>query len=128
MARIAGVAIPDNKHIDIALTYIYGIGRTTARAILQSAKVNPEKRTANIDSQELTRIREIIEKQHRVEGDLRRDIAAHIKRLKDINAYRGVRHMKGLPLRGQRTRTNSRTRRGNVRRTMASGKRTLDKK
>lgn len=128
MARIAGVTIPDNKHIDIALTYVYGIGRTTARAILVSAKVNPEKRTTEISPQELTRIREIIEKQHRVEGDLRRDIATNIKRLKDINAYRGTRHMRGLPLRGQRTRTNSRTRRGNVRHTMASGKRTLDKK
>lgn len=128
MARIAGVTIPDNKHIDIALTYVYGIGRATARAILLSAKVNPEKRTTEIGPQELTRIREIIEKQHRVEGDLRRDIATNIKRLKDINAYRGTRHMRGLPLRGQRTRTNSRTRRGNVRHTMASGKRTLDKK
>lgn len=128
MARIAGVTIPDNKHIGIALTYVYGIGRTKAQAILAAAKVNPDKRATDITPQELTRIREIIEKQHRVEGDLRRDIATHIKRLKDINAYRGTRHMKGLPLRGQRTRTNSRTRRGNVRHTMASGKRTLDKK
>ncbi|TSC80178.1 MAG: small subunit ribosomal protein S13 [Parcubacteria group bacterium Gr01-1014_29] len=128
MARIAGVSIPDNKKITIALTYVYGIGAARANEIIQSARVDTNKRTANLSSDEWSRIREIIEKNYKVEGDLRRDTAMHIKRLKDIGTYRGIRHLKGLPVRGQRTRTNSRTRRGNVRRTTISGKRSVDKK
>jgi len=128
MARIAGVTIPDNKKISIALTYVFGVGHTRASTIMLSAKVNGDKRTSQLSNEELGRIREVIEKDYRVEGDLRRDIAANIKRLKDAGAYRGLRHAKGLPVHGQRTKTNSRTRRGNVRRTATSGKRTVDKK
>ena len=128
MARIAGITIPDNKKIDIALTYIYGIGNMRARHIVQSVKIDGAKHTKNLSNDELVRIRDIIEKDYKVEGDLRREVAANIKRLKDTGAYRGVRHVKGLPVHGQRTRTNSRTRRGNVRRTTTSGKRTVDKK
>lgn len=128
MARIAGVTIPDNKKIDIALTYIYGIGSTRARQIMQSVNINGAKQTKDLSNDELVRIRDIIEKNYKVEGDLRREVAGNIKRLKDTGTYRGTRHMKGLPVNGQRTRTNSRTRRGNVRRTTTSGKRTVDKK
>ena len=128
MARIAGVTIPDNKKIAVALTYIYGVGNTRARAIVQSTEIDPAKHTKDLSNDELVRIRDIIEKKYRVEGELRREVAANIKRLKDISAYRGIRHVKGLPVRGQRTRTNSRTRRGNVRRTTISGKRTVEKK
>ena len=128
MARIAGVTIPDTKKIEYALTYIYGIGKKHASSIISASKVDGAKKTSELSSQELNRIREIIEKNYRVEGDLRREIGSNIKRLKDIGAYRGTRHMRGLPVRGQRTRTNSRTRRGNVRRTTVSGKRTVDKK
>ena len=128
MARIAGVTIPDNKKIAVALTYIYGVGNTRARDIVQSTEIDPAKHTKDLSNDELVRIRDIIEKKYRVEGELRREVAANIKRLKDISAYRGIRHVKGLPVRGQRTRTNSRTRRGNVRRTTISGKRTVEKK
>ena len=128
MARIAGVTIPDNKKIDIALTYIYGIGNTRARQITQSVDIDGSKHAKDLSNDELVRIRDIIEKNYKVEGDLRREVAGNIKRLKDTSTYRGTRHMKGLPVRGQRTRTNSRTRRGNVRRTATSGKRTVDKK
>ncbi len=128
MARIAGVTIPDNKKISIALTYVFGVGRTHAGDIIASAKVNGDNRTSQLSNEELGRIREILDRDYKVEGDLRRDIAANIKRLKDVGAYRGLRHVKGLPVRGQRTKTNSRTRRGNVRRTATSGKRTVDKK
>ena len=128
MARIAGVTIPDDKQISVALTYIYGIGNTRARDIVLSAKINGVKRTKELSNDEMIRIRDMIEKNYKVEGDLRREIAANIKRLKETNTYRGMRHMKGLPVHGQRTRTNSRTRRGNVRRTTTSGKRTVEKK
>lgn len=128
MARIAGVTIPDNKKITIALTYVYGIGTARANEIIQSARVDTNKRATDLSSDEWSRIREIIEKNYKVEGDLRRDTAMHLKRLKDISTYRGIRHLKGLPVRGQRTRTNSRTRRGNVRRTTISGKRSVEKK
>lgn len=128
MARIAGVTIPDNKKVDVALTYIYGIGNTRAKRIIKSANVEAKKDAKDISTEEWVRIRDVIDKGYKVEGDLRREIASHIKRLKDIAAYRGLRHMKGLPVRGQRTRTNSRTRRGNVRRTTTSGKRTVEKK
>jgi len=128
MARIAGVSIPDSKPIHIALTYIYGIGRPTAQKILVSAAVDPSKRASTLTPPEVSKLRDIIEKSYRVEGDLRREIMLNIKRLKDVGAYRGLRHMRSLPVRGQRTKTNSRTRRGNVRRTMASGKRKAEKK
>jgi len=107
---------------------VFGVGRTHAGDIIASAKVNGDNRTSQLSNEELGRIREILDRDYKVEGDLRRDIAANIKRLKDVGAYRGLRHVKGLPVRGQRTKTNSRTRRGNVRRTATSGKRTVDKK
>lgn len=128
MARISGVTIPDDKQINVALTYIYGIGTTRARHIVVSSGIDKAKHTKDLSNDEFVRIRDIIEKNYKVEGDLRREIAANIKRLKDIGTYRGMRHLKGLPVRGQRTRTNSRTRRGNVRRTTTSGKRIVEKK
>ena len=128
MVRIAGVNIPDDKKIPVSLAYIYGIGLPLADKILQLAKIDQAKRAKNLTPQEVSRLREIIEKTQRVEGDLRREITLNIKRLKDIKSYRGLRHMHNLPVRGQRTKTNSRTRRGNVRKTMMSGKRKLEKK
>ena len=128
MVRIAGVNLPDNKKTPIALSYIYGIGQQLAARILTEAKVNSEKRAKTLTSEEVTRLRNIIEKKYKVEGELRREIMLNIKRLKDIKSYRGTRHMRNLPVRGQRTKTNSRTRRGNVRKTMMSGKRKLEKK
>ena len=128
MARIAGINIPDNKKTPIALGYIYGIGRPLALKILSEAKIDINKRTKELPSQEIARLRDIIEKKHKVEGELRREIMMNIKRLKDIKSYRGSRHMRGLPVRGQRTKTNSRTRRGNIRKTMMSGKRKMEKK
>jgi len=122
VVRIAGVIIPNDKRAEIALTYIYGIGRTSANKILQQAQINKDMRVKDLSEDEVNRLRTIIEKQYRVEGDLRHDIFANIKRLKDIGCYRGLRHAKGLPVRGQRTKTNSRTVRGNVRRTTVSGK------
>ena len=120
--RIAGVNIPDNKKVEYALPYIYGVGLTSARKIVRQAQVDPIKRAKDLTSVEVGRIREVIEKNYRIEGDLRREITANIKRLKDLGAWRGLRHIRGLPVRGQRTKTNSRTRRGNVRRTMGSGR------
>jgi small subunit ribosomal protein S13 len=120
--RISGVTLP-NKRIEVALTYIYGIGRSLSRHILQELNINKDKLPDELSQEEINRLREIIEKQYKVEGELRREIAANIKRLKDIGCYRGIRHIKHLPVRGQRTRTNSRTVRGNVRRTMGSGRR-----
>ncbi len=120
--RIAGVNIPNEKRVEIALTYIYGIGRFAANKILVSAKINPDTRVKDLKEDEANRLRVLIEKDMKVEGDLRRDVSANIKRLRDINAYRGVRHGKHLPVRGQRTKTNNRTVRGNVRRTATSGK------
>lgn len=126
--RIAGVLLPSTKHIAYALTYIYGLGQTQSRKILTAAGVDGGKRTDELTEQEIGKLRSIIEKEHRVEGDLRREVFMNIKRLKDINAYRGARHAKNLPTRGQRTRTNSRTVRGNVRRTMGSGRRAAAEK
>ena len=123
MPRIAGVEIPENKKIWIALTYIYGIGRSLSWKILREAKVNPELRAKELKPEELNRLKEIIEKNYKVEGELRREKLMNIKRLKDIGCWRGLRHIKGLPVRGQRTRTNSRTVRGNVRKTVGSGRR-----
>ncbi|MBI4812140.1 30S ribosomal protein S13 [Candidatus Falkowbacteria bacterium] len=120
--RIAGVTIPNEKRVEIALTYIFGVGRTKANEILKQANVNPDARVKNLSEEEVNRLRIVIEKQHKVEGDLKREIMSNIKRLKEIGAYRGLRHAKSLPTRGQRTKTNSRTVRGNVRKTMGSGK------
>jgi len=120
--RIAGVTIPNEKRVEIALTYIYGIGKTKANQVLELAKVNPDTRVKDLTDGQANKLREIIEKQHKVEGDLKREVFANIKRLKEINSYRGGRHTKGLPTRGQRTKTNNRTVRGNVRKTATSGK------
>lgn len=122
MARIAGVEIPENKRIWIALTYIYGIGRSLSWKILREAKVDPNLKTKDLKPEEINRLKEIIEKNYKVEGELKREKIMNIKRLKDIGCWRGLRHIKGLPVRGQRTRTNSRTVRGNVRRTVTSGR------
>ena len=111
MARIAGVDIP-NKHISVALTYIYGIGRSAAAAICEKAKINPDAMANDLSQDELNAIRTIIDSEYKVEGRLRSEIGLNIKRLTDIGCYRGLRHRKGLPVRGQRTRTNSRTRKG----------------
>ena len=120
--RIAGINIPDNKKIEFALSYIYGIGLPVARKIVHSAQVDSRKLAKDLTPPEINRIRELIERNHKIEGDLRREIMLNIKRLKEIQTYRGARHMRGLPVRGQRTKTNSRTRRGNVRKTMGSGR------
>ncbi len=112
MARIAGVDLPRNKRMEIALTYIYGIGRTTAKKILREAEVSEDTKSDNLTDAELTRIRNIIDSHYKVEGDLRREISMNIKRLMDIGCYRGLRHRRSLPVRGQRTHTNARTRKG----------------
>ncbi len=112
MARISGVDLPKNKRMEVALTYIYGIGQTKAKEILKDAGVSPDTRTDELADSEISAIRNIIDKDLKVEGDLRRDVSMSIKRLMDIGAYRGLRHRKGLPVRGQRTHTNSRTRKG----------------
>ncbi len=115
MARIAGIDLPKNKRVEIALTYIYGIGRSTAQKILEQSGVDMSTRTDNLTESEVARIREYIDKNIKVEGDLRRDISMNIKRLMDLGCYRGLRHRKGLPVRGQRTKTNARTRKGPAR-------------
>ena len=112
MARIAGVDLPREKRIEIGLTYIFGIGRTISNRILESTKVSPDTRVRDLSDEEIARLREVIERDYVVEGDLRRNIAMDIKRMTEINCYRGVRHRKGLPVRGQRTQTNARTRKG----------------
>ena len=122
MARIAGVDLPRNKRIDIALTYIYGIGRTRADEIVDKADLDPSTRSNELTEGEVRRIRDIIDEEYQVEGDLRREVQMNIKRLKDLGCYRGLRHRRGLPVRGQRTRTNARTRRG-PRRSMVRRKR-----
>jgi len=121
--RIAGVTLPSEKRIEIALTYIFGIGRTKAAKILKQNDISPDLRTKNLTEEQTNILRVAIEKQERIEGDLKREIIGNIKRLKEIGSYRGSRHAKSLPARGQRTKTNSRTVRGNVRRTMGSGRR-----
>lgn len=126
--RIAGILLPGRQQIVYALPSIYGIGLSLSRKILAEVKIDPSRLTDELHEDEVTRIRSVIEKQWRVEGDLRREVLLNIKRLKDINAYRGTRHQKNLPVRGQRTRTNSRTVRGNVRRTMGSGRRAAAEK
>ena len=122
MARIIGVNIPDEKRINIGLTYIYGIGPTLAKKILESSNIPVDKKIKDLTKEEINTIKEFIEKNYKVEGDLRRDIMVNIKRLKDINSWRGSRHTKKLPVRGQTTRINSRTARGNVRKTVGSGR------
>ncbi|MFA5126538.1 MAG: 30S ribosomal protein S13 [Patescibacteria group bacterium] len=122
MARIAGVNLPNNKRAEIALTYIYGLGLSTSQKILHSLKINPDTRVKDLTEEEVNRLRQKIEKDYRVEGELRRERMTNIKRLREIKCYRGVRHTKGLPVRGQRTKTNSRTVRGNKRVTMGSGR------
>lgn len=112
MARIAGVDLPANKRIEIGLTYIYGIGRSSSNKILKEAQVNADTRVKDLTDEEINKLREIIEKKYKVEGDLRREINMNIKRLISISCYRGLRHKRGLPVRGQRTHTNARTRRG----------------
>ena len=127
MARIAGVSLPSQKRIVIALQYIFGVGATRAKQVLAKAQVDEDIRVKDLSADQENAIRMIVEKEYRVEGDLRRDVLSSIKRLKDIGSYRGTRHAKGLPARGQRTKTNSRTVRGNVRKTAGSGRRMLTK-
>ena len=112
MARIAGVDIPNNKRVEIALTYIYGIGRKSANDILAKTGINPDTRAKDLTEEEVAKLRDEIKNSYTVEGDLRRDVAMNIKRMVEINCYRGIRHRKGLPVRGQRTKTNARTRKG----------------
>jgi len=126
--RIFGVNIPDEKRIDVAITYVYGIGRSLSPKVLAAAKVDPSKRAKTLSAEEVSRIQAFIEKNFPVEGELRQRIKRSIGRLKDLQAYRGVRHSRRLPVRGQRTKTNSRTVRGNVRKTAGSGKRKVDLK
>jgi small subunit ribosomal protein S13 len=127
MARIAGVDLPRSKRLEIALTYIFGIGRTTARDICAKAEIDGNSKTDVLSEGEVVRLREIIERDYRVEGDLRRDVSQNIKMLMDIGCYRGLRHRRGLPVRGQRTHTNARTRKG-PKKTVAGKKKTLAKK
>jgi len=127
MARIAGVDLPRSKRLDIALTYIYGIGRTTARQICETAEIDGGSKTDVLSDGELVKLREIIERDYKVEGDLRREVSQNIKMLMDIGCYRGLRHRRGLPVRGQRTHTNARTRKG-PKKTVAGKKKTLAKK
>ncbi len=127
MARISGVNLPANKRVVIGLTYIFGIGRSTAEKIVKENNINPDTKVKDLTDKEINILRNTIEKEYKVEGDLKREILMNIKRLKEINSYRGERHSRHLPVRGQRTKTNSRTVRGNVRRTMGSGKTKLQK-
>jgi len=122
MPRIAGINIPDQKQIQFALTYIYGIGQSSSRKILEDAKISPSKKASELTAQETALLKDIIEKNHKIEGELKRQVMMNIKRLKDVGTWRGLRHTKGLPVRGQRTKTNTRTVRGNVRKTVGSGR------
>jgi len=125
--RILGITIPENKRLEIGLTALFGVGRSRAQSILDKAKVDWGKKPADLNTEKENEIRKIVES-FKIEGDLKREISANVKRLKDIKAYRGVRHMRGLPVRGQRTKTNSRTRRGNIRKTAGTGRRAVEKK
>jgi len=127
MARIAGVDLPRNKHVNIALTYIYGIGHPRANRIVATANVEPTKKVQDLNEDEVNRIRQVIEAEGNVEGDLRKDTSMHIKRLIEINSYRGQRHRRNLPVRGQRTHTNARTRKGPRRGTVAAKKKSMAK-
>jgi len=129
MARIAGVTLPNEKRVEIALTYIYGIGLTQSKLILKRTAISGDTRVKDLKDDEVQKLREAIEKSGmKIEGELKRDVLAHIKRLKDIGSYRGTRHAKHLPVRGQRTKTNTRTVRGNVRKTAGSGRKVSDQK
>ncbi len=128
MARISGINLPLNKRIVIALTYLYGVGKQNAAVILKEAGVDENIRTKDLSESDANKIREIVEKKYVTEGELRRQIAANIRRLKEIGSYRGSRHSKGLPVRGQRTKTNSRTVRGNKRLTAGSGRKAAGQK
>jgi len=127
MARIAGIDVPRDKRIDVSLTYIYGIGATLAKRITQQAQVNGTAKTRDLTDEEVTRIREVIDRSYTVEGDLRREVRQNIQRLIEINCYRGIRHRRGLPVHGQRTRTNARARKG-PRKTVAGRRKALAKK
>jgi small subunit ribosomal protein S13 len=127
VARIAGIDLPKNKRVEIGLTYIYGIGMSSARDILQKAKVDPNRRVGELSDEEVASIRSVIQSDYKVEGALRSEVQMNIKRLMDIGSYRGLRHRKGLPVRGQRTRTNARTRKGK-RKTVAGKKKAIEKK
>jgi len=128
MARIVGVNLPPQKRIEIGLTYIFGVGRAVANDILEKTKINKNKKVGDLTTEEIEKLRQVIENEYRTEGTLKRDIGANIKRLKEIGCYRGLRHSKNLTVRGQRTKTNSRTVRGNIRRTVGSGRRPSAKK
>ena len=121
--RLIGVNIPDDKHIEVALTYVYGVGRSSARRIIDEVGIDVHKKARDLSPQEVAKLKEAIEKTYKVEGELRQLVRQNISRLKEIKSYRGIRHIKRLPVRGQRTSTNSRTIRGNVRKTAGSGKR-----
>jgi small subunit ribosomal protein S13 len=127
LARISGIDIPRDKHVDVALTYIYGIGSTRAKEILARTRVHPETRVKALTEDEVHRIRELIDKEYQVEGDLRREVALNIKRLTEIGSYRGLRHRRNLPVHGQRTRTNARTKRG-AKKTVAGRRKATAKK
>lgn len=128
MLRIAGVIIPENKKIIVSLAYIYGIGQNLARKIVSILKIDTSKKTSELTEEEANKLRDYIEKNYKIEGALKREIQSNIKRLKEIGSYRGSRHSRGLPVRGQRTKTNSRTRRGNVRKTVGSGRKKSSEK
>jgi small subunit ribosomal protein S13 len=122
MVRIAGIDIPNEKRIDIALTYIYGIGNSLSKKVLSEAKIEPNRKASDLKAEEVNLLKDIIENNYKIEGNLKRSIITNIKRLKEIGCWRGYRHIKGLPVRGQRTKTNNRTVRGNVRKTVGSGR------
>jgi small subunit ribosomal protein S13 len=128
MARIAGINIPNEKRIEASLPYIYGVGLSLSKKILKVTNIDPNKRTKDLTEDELNRIRDYLEKTYKVEGNLRQQVLLNIKRMKEIGSYRGIRHIRGLPVRGQRTKTNSRTRRGNVRKTAGSGRKSASEK
>ena len=128
MLRIAGVTIPENKKIVVSLAYIYGIGQNLARKIVSILKIDTSKKTSELTEEEANKLRDYIEKNYKIEGALKREIQSNIKRLKEIGSYRGSRHSRGLQVRGQRTKTNSRTRRGNVRKTVGSGRKKSSEK
>jgi small subunit ribosomal protein S13 len=127
MIRIAGINLPDEKRIEIALTYVFGIGPSTSRKLLKLLDIDMNIRTKDLSAEDANRLRDEIEKKYKVEGELKHEVKMNIKRLKEVGSYRGIRHQKGLPVNGQRTKTNSRTVRGNVRRTMGSGRRSESK-
>ena len=127
MIRIAGINLPDDKKIKVALTYVYGIGPSTSVKILEKVGVDKELRTKDVNAEDANKLRDEIEKLYKVEGELKHEVKMNVKRLKEIGCHRGTRHQKGLPVRGQRTKTNSRTVRGNTRKTMGSGRKTAEK-